>query len=134
MMSLLAWLKFRRAGVPLSFLSVVVMSLQRVLTRNVIESIIIAHKHDLEMKPDDLKVQALAGGHPLLVAEALASAKEQGLMVEWKALCAVDLAGRDPKQMVSTFAEAKIKNPNMTFEQMIQQLFEFENQQEAQNQ
>ena len=125
MRSLLAWLKFRKHGVPVSFRHVLGMSLQRVLKREVVDAIITAHRNQLEPKAEDLELHALAGGHPLEMAEALVFAKEKNLAVGWQALCTIDFAGHSPRQLVEAYSEAISKNPSMTFDEMMREFFRF---------
>ena len=91
------------------------MSSRRTLCRQIIRAITLSHTHRLPLTFQDVEAHHLAGGLTQKLAESLAFPKEHELEVRWQVVCAIDLAGRSLKDMMERIAEAKAKNPTMSF-------------------
>ncbi|MCI0433000.1 MAG: flotillin-like FloA family protein [Gemmatimonadetes bacterium] len=91
--ALIGWVKLRRAGVPISFADAIGMGLRKSYSRALAESLIIAHRHNLDITPRMLESHALAGGNPLKIANAALQLSERGVSEEFLVLAALDFMG-----------------------------------------
>jgi uncharacterized protein YqfA (UPF0365 family) len=90
-----AYIRARRAGVPLPLTELIGMRFRRTPVNAIIAAAQRANEERLQISPRDLEVHSLAGGDPLACVEALAESRRRGFPAEWSDITALDLAGRD---------------------------------------
>lgn len=96
-LSLGAWMK----GIQISILDLMLMSLRRVDTTLLVNQLLVAKQHNLEVGTEALALHQLAGGNIRIVIAALLSAKRFSIPLTLERACAVDLVGQDPLQLIA---------------------------------
>jgi len=114
------WVRALVANAPVSFLTLVAMSLRRVPVSLIIDSRITAVKAGIVIGTDPLEAHYLAGGSVDQVILALIAADKAGIELDFNRACAIDLAtkgtGKTVLEAVRTSINPKVidcPNPAM---------------------
>lgn len=108
------WITAIFSGVRVSLLQLVLMRVRKVSPTLIVNSLITATKAGLEVSPDELETHYLAGGNIPSVIKALISADKANIPLTFKQATAIDLAGRDVFEAVTTSVNPKVINtPNV---------------------
>ncbi len=89
------YLRTRAAGINCSIPRMVFMRLRRIDPQMIVALMIRLRRGGVEASFDELEGHVLAGGKLRDVVEAMVSAYKAGLNVDFRKICAIDLAGRD---------------------------------------
>ncbi len=95
-LSLSAWMK----GVQIGIVDLMLMHLRRVDTTLLVNQLLVAKQHHLEVTAEALAAHQLSGGNIRVVVAALLSAKRFAIPLTLERACAVDLVGQDPLQLI----------------------------------
>lgn len=108
------WITAIFSGVRVSLLQLVLMRVRKVSPTLIVNSLITSTKAGLELTADDLETHYLAGGNIPSVIKALISADKANIPLTFKQATAIDLAGRDVFEAVTTSVNPKVINtPNV---------------------
>lgn len=95
-LSLSAWMK----GVQIGITDLMLMHLRRVDTTLLVNQLLVAKQHNIEVTAEALAAHQLSGGNIRVVIAALLSAKRFAIPLTLERACAVDLVGQDPLQLI----------------------------------
>ncbi len=102
------------ANVPISAVQLIAMRLRNVPTNLIIESYVRVHKAGIPLGLDRLEVHFLSGGEIHKVVQALISAKNSKIDLDFERAAAIDLAGRDVEDAVKMSVHPRvIKAPDI---------------------
>jgi uncharacterized protein YqfA (UPF0365 family) len=100
--------------VRVSLFQLVLMRVRKVSPTLIVNSLITSTKAGLELTANDLETHYLAGGNIPSVIKALISADKANIPLTFKQATAIDLAGRDVFEAVTTSVNPKVINtPNV---------------------
>jgi uncharacterized protein YqfA (UPF0365 family) len=103
------WFQAFVSGAPISFLTIVGMSLRKVPPKLVVNALITLKKAGLrEISAADLETHYLAGGKVSDVVKAVIAADKANIQLDWRRATAIDLAGRDVFDAVKTSVNPKV--------------------------
>lgn len=106
------WLRALLSNAPVSWGSLIGMSLRKVPFTEIVEERITAVKAGLEISTDDLEAHYLAGGDVNNVVLALIAANKAGIELNYEHACAIDLATKDTGKTVLEAVRTSI-NPKV---------------------
>ncbi|HAE39125.1 MAG TPA: hypothetical protein DCG57_10870, partial [Candidatus Riflebacteria bacterium] len=102
------------ANVPISVVQLIAMQLRNVPTGLIIESYVRVRKAGIPLGLDRLEVHYLSGGNMQKVVQALISAKNSKIDLDFERAAAIDLAGRDVEDAVKMSVHPRvIKTPDI---------------------
>ncbi|MGY2130883.1 flotillin-like protein FloA [Hymenobacter sp. HD11105] len=108
------WITAIFSGVRVSLFQLVLMRVRKVSPTLIVNSLITSTKAGLELTANDLETHYLAGGNIPSVIKALISADKANIPLTFKQATAIDLAGRDVFEAVTTSVNPKVINtPNV---------------------
>ncbi|WP_324673455.1 flotillin-like protein FloA [Hymenobacter sp. GOD-10R] len=108
------WITAIFSGVRVSLFQLVLMRVRKVSPTLIVNSLITSTKAGLELTSNDLETHYLAGGNVPSVIKALISADKANIPLSFKQATAIDLAGRDVFEAVTTSVNPKVINtPNV---------------------
>ncbi|GGF04459.1 UPF0365 protein [Hymenobacter cavernae] len=108
------WITAIFSGVRVSLFQLVLMRVRKVSPALIVNSLITSTKAGLELTSNDLETHYLAGGNVPSVIKALISADKANIPLSFKQATAIDLAGRDVFEAVTTSVNPKVINtPNV---------------------
>ncbi|MBO3273248.1 MULTISPECIES: flotillin-like protein FloA [Hymenobacter] len=108
------WITAIFSGVRISLLQLVFMRVRKVPPSLIVNSLITSSKAGLQITPNELETHYLAGGNVPKVIKALISADKANIPLDFKQATAIDLAGRDVFEAVTTSVNPKvISTPNV---------------------
>ena len=96
------------SGAKVSFAALVGMWLRKVNPRVIVLSRIQAKKAGLDVSTNELETHYLSRGSVPRVVNALIAANRANIDLNWNTACAIDLAGRDILEAVSTSVNPKV--------------------------
>ena len=105
------------SGAKVPLLTLVAMWMRKVNTKLIVDSRIQAVKAGLHLSTNDLEAHYLAGGNVMNVVLALVAADKANIDLSFQHAAAIDLAGRDVREAVSTSVNPKVINcpdPNLS--------------------
>ncbi len=102
------WIKALAARAPVSVTNLIGMKLRGIPPGVIVDTRIMAVKAGLEMEAGDLEAHFLAGGNVTKVVRALIAADKASIALDFKKACAIDLAGRDIEEAVSTSVNPRV--------------------------
>lgn len=103
------WFQAFVSGTPISLFNIIGMSLRKIPPRVIVNARINAFKAGLkDVTVSDLETHYLAGGHVTEVVQALIAADKANIPLDWRRATAIDLAGRDLREAVSTSVYPKV--------------------------
>ncbi|KUG06077.1 flotillin-like protein FloA [Solirubrum puertoriconensis] len=108
------WITAIFSGVRVGLFQLVLMRVRKVPPSLIVNSLITATKAGLNITANDLETHYLAGGNVPTVIKALISADKANIPLDFKQATAIDLAGRDVFDAVTTSVNPKVINtPNV---------------------
>ena len=108
------WITALFSGVRISLMQLVFMRVRKVPPSLIVNSLITSSKAGLAITPNELETHYLAGGNVPKVIKALISADKANIPLSFKQATAIDLAGRDVFEAVTTSVNPKvISTPNV---------------------
>ncbi|MBC6700496.1 flotillin-like protein FloA [Hymenobacter sp. BT190] len=108
------WITALFSGVKVSLFQLAFMRVRKVPPSLIVNSMITSTKAGLELTANDLETHYLAGGNIPSVIKALISADKANIPLTFKQATAIDLAGRDVFEAVTTSVNPKVINtPNV---------------------
>ncbi|AIZ62841.1 hypothetical protein PK28_02545 [Hymenobacter sp. DG25B] len=108
------WITALFSGVKVSLFQLAFMRVRKVPPSLIVNSLITSTKAGLELTANDLETHYLAGGNIPSVIKALISADKANIPLTFKQATAIDLAGRDVFEAVTTSVNPKVINtPNV---------------------
>ena len=108
------WITALFSGVRISLMQLVFMRVRKVPPSLIVNSLITSSKAGLAITPNELETHYLAGGNVPKVIKALISADKANIPLTFKQATAIDLAGRDVFEAVTTSVNPKvISTPNV---------------------
>jgi uncharacterized protein YqfA (UPF0365 family) len=108
------WITAIFSGVRVSLFQLVLMRVRKVSPTLIVNSLITSTKAGLMLTANDLETHYLAGGNVPSVIKALISADKANIPLTFKQATAIDLAGRDVFEAVTTSVNPKVINtPNV---------------------
>jgi uncharacterized protein YqfA (UPF0365 family) len=108
------WITALFSGVRVSLFQLAFMRVRKVPPSLIVNSMITSTKAGLELTANDLETHYLAGGNIPSVIKALISADKANIPLTFKQATAIDLAGRDVFEAVTTSVNPKVINtPNV---------------------
>jgi len=108
------WITAIFSGVRISLMQLVFMRVRKVPPSLIVNSLITSSKAGLAITPNELETHYLAGGNVPKVIKALISADKANIPLTFKQATAIDLAGRDVFEAVTTSVNPKvISTPNV---------------------
>lgn len=108
------WITALFSGVRISLMQLVFMRVRKVPPSLIVNSLITSSKAGLQITPNELETHYLAGGNVPKVIKALISADKANIPLTFKQATAIDLAGRDVFEAVTTSVNPKvISTPNV---------------------
>ncbi|AYA38084.1 UPF0365 family protein [Hymenobacter oligotrophus] len=108
------WITAIFSGVRVGLFQLVLMRVRKVPPSLIVNSLITATKAGLNITANDLETHYLAGGNVPTVIKALISADKANIPLDFKQATAIDLAGRDVFEAVTTSVNPKVINtPNV---------------------
>ncbi|UOR04748.1 flotillin-like protein FloA [Hymenobacter aerilatus] len=108
------WITAIFSGVRISLLQLVFMRVRKVPPSLIVNSLITSSKAGLQITANELETHYLAGGNVPSVIKALISADKANIPLDFKQATAIDLAGRDVFEAVTTSVNPKVINtPNV---------------------
>ncbi|ALD22056.1 flotillin-like protein FloA [Hymenobacter sp. DG25A] len=108
------WITALFSGVRVSLFQLAFMRVRKVPPSLIVNSLITSTKAGLELTANDLETHYLAGGNIPSVIKALISADKANIPLTFKQATAIDLAGRDVFEAVTTSVNPKVINtPNV---------------------
>ncbi|MCX7804330.1 MAG: flotillin-like protein FloA [Planctomycetota bacterium] len=96
------------SGAPVSFMSLIGMSLRGVSASVIVQCRIMAQKAGLSVETDKLEAHYLARGNVPRVIQALIAASKANIDLNFDRACAIDLAGRDILDAVRTTVNPRV--------------------------
>jgi uncharacterized protein YqfA (UPF0365 family) len=102
------WLRAKAAGMPVSIFNLAFARLRGLNPEFLVDCLITMWNAGLEVRMEDLEAHVLCGGHLGAVVDAAISAEKAGLEFSFQQLAAIDLAGRDVVDAVSTRVNPKV--------------------------
>jgi uncharacterized protein YqfA (UPF0365 family) len=106
---LAAWVQAWGSGAPIPLLKLVGMKiLRKVPTMLITRARIQASKAGIDISPDDLEAHYLARGNVMRVVQALIAADKANIELSFQQAAAIDLAGRDILDAVTTSVNPKV--------------------------
>ncbi len=109
------WIQAIFSGVRISLLELVLMRVRKVDPATIATSMVAATKAGLVINTKELEAHYLAGGNVVRVVNALISADQANIDLDFKAATAIDLAGRDVLEAVKMSVNPKvIESPPVT--------------------
>lgn len=97
------------SGAYVSFPNLIFMRLRRINTNLIVDAYIQVKKSNLQnISVDMLESHYLAGGDVINVIRALISARNAGISLDFQQAAAIDLAGRDVQEAVTTSVNPKV--------------------------
>jgi len=102
------WVQAATSGAPVSFFTLIAMSLRHVPPRLIVENRIALARAGIDLSTKDLEGLYLAGGHVTNVVRAMIAANKANIPLDFKRACAIDLAGRDVVDAVHTSVNPKV--------------------------
>lgn len=110
------WIALKAAGVPLTVAQFIGMALRRSLDRELVRAMVMAHRSRLEITPQELEAQTVAGGNVAEVVKSAMALKARGVPFDRRKLFGVDLARGDTWRFTCSFLRARDADPGLTFE------------------
>ncbi len=110
------WLQAWASGVPIGFTHLVGMSIRKVNSSLIVNSMITAHKAGLNISRDFLEAHYLARGNVATLVQALVMAHQAGLSIEPQQLAAHLLAGGNVTDVVKGLISASRANIPLPFD------------------
>lgn len=108
------WITALFSGVRVGLLELVFMRIRKVPPSLIVNSMINATKAGIDLTTTELETHYLAGGNVPTVIKALISADKANIPLSFKQATAIDLAGRDVFEAVTTSVNPKVINtPNV---------------------
>lgn len=108
------WITALFSGVKVGLLELVFMRIRKVPPSLIVNSMINATKAGIDVTTTELETHYLAGGNVPNVIKALISADKANIPLSFKQATAIDLAGRDVFEAVTTSVNPKVINtPNV---------------------
>src|SRR5688572_16539311 len=108
------WITALFSGVRINLLELVFMRIRKVPPALIVNSMITSTKAGLNITSGELETHYLAGGNVPTVIKALISADKANIPLSFKQATAIDLAGRDVFEAVTTSVNPKVINtPNV---------------------
>lgn len=108
------WITALFSGVKVGLLELVFMRIRKVPPSLIVNSMINATKAGIDVTTTELETHYLAGGNVPNVIRALISADKANIPLSFKQATAIDLAGRDVFEAVTTSVNPKVINtPNV---------------------
>lgn len=105
------WVTARFSGVKIGIFDLLGMRLRRIPPKVIVDELIKAKKAGLEdVYRDALEAHYLANGNIVTVVDALISAKNANIELNFELAAAIDLAGRDVLQAVKDSVNTKVIN------------------------
>lgn len=111
------WKILRDVGVDISFIHILGMMLRRTLKRDLVKAIIENHINEVGLSLDRLELHYMMGGNVLRVVDALQAMNELGISYKTEVLLMVDISHVNVVDFVEDFKKARIKNPNISFDE-----------------
>ena len=106
---LATYLQALASGTRVTFVTLIGMRLRKVNIRDIVTGLIMVKKGGLQgITTDDLESHYLAGGNVLPVVNALIAANRADISLTFQRAAAIDLAGRDVFDAVSTSVNPKV--------------------------
>ncbi|MBU1109598.1 MAG: flotillin-like FloA family protein [Candidatus Riflebacteria bacterium] len=96
------------ANVPISAVQLIAMQLRAVPTNLIVESYVRVRKAGVPLALDRLEVHYLSGGNMQKVVQALISAKNSKIDLDFERAAAIDLAGRDVEDAVKMSVHPRV--------------------------
>jgi uncharacterized protein YqfA (UPF0365 family) len=108
------WITALFSGVRINLFDLVFMRIRKVPPSLIVNSMITSTKAGLQISSSELETHFLAGGNVPAVIKALISADKANIPLTFKQATAIDLAGRDVFEAVTTSVNPKVINtPNV---------------------
>src|SRR6188472_1015292 len=108
------WITALFSGVKVNLFDLVFMRIRKVPPSLIVNSLITSTKAGLQISSSELETHYLAGGNVPTVIKALISADKANIPLTFKQATAIDLAGRDVFEAVTTSVNPKVINtPNV---------------------
>lgn len=108
------WITALFSGVRVNLFDLVFMRIRKVPPSLIVNSLITSTKAGLQISSSELETHYLAGGNVPGVIKALISADKANIPLTFKQATAIDLAGRDVFEAVTTSVNPKVINtPNV---------------------
>ncbi|MFC5270821.1 flotillin-like protein FloA [Adhaeribacter terreus] len=108
------WITALFSGVKVNLFDLVFMRIRKVPPSLIVNSMITSSKAGLHISTSELETHYLAGGNVPTVIKALISADKANIPLTFKQATAIDLAGRDVFEAVTTSVNPKVINtPNV---------------------
>lgn len=105
------WFQALVSGAPVSFFNLIGMTMRKISPRMIVAAHINLHKAGLKgLKVADLETHYLAGGRIATVVSAMIAADKANIALTWQQATAIDLAGRDIYEAVTTSVNPKVIN------------------------
>ena len=102
------WIRAQMSGAGVSFGNLIGMSLRRVPPHVIVDARIRLIKAGLALTTDDLEAHFLAGGDVINVVNSLIAADKANIDLSFKQAAAIDLAGRDVFDAVTTSVNPRV--------------------------
>ena len=102
------WLEAKANGLPVTVLGMLLMRLRRVSPARIIQCMISLHNAGVRVTIGELEAHVLEGGGVEAVTDAAIAADKADLGVDFRAVAAIDLAGRDVVEAVNTCVNPKV--------------------------
>jgi len=103
------WFQAFVSGTPISFFTIIGMSLRKIPPRVIVTARINLYKAGLkDISVSDLETHYLAGGDVPNLVIAMIAADKANIALDWRQGTAIDLAGRDVKGAVQTSVYPKV--------------------------
>jgi uncharacterized protein YqfA (UPF0365 family) len=108
------WITARFSGVRVGLLELVLMRIRKVPPSLIVNNMINSTKAGINLTSNELETHYLAGGNVPTVIKALISADKANIPLSFKQATAIDLAGRNVFEAVTTSVNPKVINtPNV---------------------
>lgn len=105
------WFQSVVSGAPVAFFNIVGMSLRKIPPKMIVGAHINLHKAGLKnIRVADLETHYLAGGRISAVVSAMIAADKANIPLSWQQATAINLAGRDIYEAVTTSVNPKVIN------------------------
>ena len=102
------WFTALLSGVRVSLVQLIFMRWRKVPPKIIVRAMITSHKAGIALHRDGLEAHYLAGGHVLMVVNALISADKANIPLDFKFATAIDLAGRDVFEAVQMSVNPRV--------------------------
>jgi uncharacterized protein YqfA (UPF0365 family) len=106
--AIMLWWQSIMSNAPVGLMQIVFMRFRKVNAQIIVTNRITAVKAGLNLTADDLEAHYLAGGRIGRVVNALIAAHKANIKLSFGHACAIDLAGRDVLDAVSTSVNPKV--------------------------